>query len=153
MIQLLHQKKIEIAQKMHCVFQVSYAVEAKLLGAEEFFPPLKRTVADLQKSDTQFYGYWKQHSLAAVIELKKEPTSTHVQSLIVDPLYFRQGIGRKLLEFAERIASGVITVETGLANAPACALYENFGFVKEKTYLTDVGIEKIRFRLDKPQTS
>jgi hypothetical protein len=38
-------------------------------------------------------------------------------------------------------------VETGLANGPATALYQAFGFKVVRQWDTDHGVRKIRFRL------
>ena len=68
----------------------------------------------------------------------------------MDPDHFRQGIALELLEFAiKSYPSASYTVETGLKNAPAVSLYENFGFIRQKTYIADAGIEKVAFSLEK----
>ncbi len=41
MIERLQNSELEISNQIHSVFQLSYAVEAKLLDATDF-PPLKR---------------------------------------------------------------------------------------------------------------
>jgi ribosomal protein S18 acetylase RimI-like enzyme len=99
-------------------------------------------------SPTIFYGFWKEGVLAAAMEIKSTKGATHIQSLTVVPDYFRQGIGYKLLDFAiQAHPSALITVETGLGNTPAIRFYENFGFVKQKIWMTEVGIEKIAFTI------
>ena len=148
MINILDHENQQIAEKMHRIFQVSYAVEARLLDAKDF-PPLKRTVNDLMESDTSFFGYWQNEILAAVIEIEPFPSVFHICSLVVDPQYFRQGIAKNLINFTFKLLAGNrITVETGLANRPAIALYESFGFKEVKQYETDHGIRKIRFQLE-----
>ena len=149
MIKLLHHQKSSAANQIYQTFQVSYAVEAKLLGSDDF-PPLKRTAKDIMGSNTSFYGYLKEDALMAVMEIQINQTHIHIQSLTVDPLYFRQGIGNSMLNFAlDSFPSETYTVETGLGNIPAIRMYENFGFIKEKVWMTDVGIEKIAFILKK----
>ena len=148
MINILDHENQQIAEKMHRIFQVSYAVEARLLDAKDF-PPLKRTVNDLMESDTSFFGYWQNEILAAVIEIEPFPSVFHICSLVVDPQYFRQGIAKNLINFTFKLLAGNrITVETGLANRPAIALYESFGFKEVKQYETDHGIRKIRFEME-----
>ena len=88
MIEKLNHTDFEIAQKIYSVFQVSYAVEADLLKAMNF-PPLKRGLANFIKSTTDFYGYFYENELAAVIEIECKNHNTHIQSLVVDPFYFR----------------------------------------------------------------
>lgn len=149
MIKLLDHHDQSAAKQIFQVFQVSYAVEAALLGHPDF-PPLKRSVEHIMNSPTLFYGFWINDVLTAAMEIKLNEESTHIQSLTVVPEYFRQGIGYKLLYFGIRShPSPLITVETGLGNTPAIHFYENFGFVKQKTFMTDVGIEKIAFALKK----
>lgn len=149
MIRLLHHQESSAAKQIYQTFQVSYAVEARLLGSDDF-PPLKRTVKDIMESNTSFYGYLKEGVLMAVMEIHINQTYIHIQSLTVDPLYFRQGIGNSLLNFAiDSFPSETYTVETGLGNIPAIRMYENFGFIKEKIWMTDFGIEKIAFTLKK----
>lgn len=149
MIKLLAHTDPSKAKLIYQVFQVSYAVEAGLLRSDDF-PPLKRTVNDIQQSTTAFYGYWKHEKLTAVIEIRSNQIKTHICSLTVDPDYFRQGIAVELLEFAiKSYPSALYTVETGLGNAPAVSLYENFGFIRQKTYIADAGIEKVAFSLQK----
>jgi len=149
MIKLLHHQESSVAKQIYQTFQVSYAVEAGLLGSNDF-PPLKRTVKDILESNTSFYGYLKEDVLMAVMEIQFNRTHIHIQSLTVDPLYFRQGIGNSLLNFAiDSFPSETYTVETGLGNIPAIHLYENFGFIKQKIWMTEVGIEKIAFSLKK----
>jgi len=149
MIKLLHHQESSVAKQIYQTFQVSYAVEARLLGSNNF-PPLKRTVKDILECNTSFYGYLKRDVLMAVMEIQFNKTHIHIQSLTVDPLYFRQGIGNSLVNFAiDAFPSETITVETGLGNIPAIRLYEDFGFIKQKIWMTEVGIEKIAFKLKK----
>jgi ribosomal protein S18 acetylase RimI-like enzyme len=145
MIQKLNHKDINVAQKIHTIFQVSYAVEADLLNAIDF-PPLKRMISDFLKSNTNFYGYFQENELAAILEIKNDPGNTHIQSLVVDPYYFRQGIGQKLVAFVfENYKTSSFSVETGLENQPASLLYQKLGFIKIKDWDTDHGIRKVRF--------
>ncbi len=145
MIQKLDHTDHTIASEIRRVFQVSYVVEAELLGAEDF-PPLKRAVEDFLSSDTQFFGYFSEGELAAVMEIRTFTDSTLIQSLVVDPKFFRRGIGGEMVQFAlENFPSEVFNVETGAANGPAVKLYEKFGFRIIKEYLTKEGIRKVRF--------
>jgi ribosomal protein S18 acetylase RimI-like enzyme len=145
MIKQLDNKDKDIAKKIRSVFQVSYPIEAKLLNAINF-PPLNRTIDDFINSDTQFYSYWKDEALAAVMEISTNHNSTLIQSLVVDPKYFRQGIAGKLINFVfENYKTKVFNVETGLANLPAIKLYKRYGFKEIKQYDTEIGIRKIRF--------
>lgn len=135
------------AEDIRNVFQVSYAVEAELLNAKDF-PPLKRTVDEFLHSDNAFYGCWKNEILTAVIEVKHAVKSTHIQSLVVRPEFFRQGIGRKLVQFVlDSYETKTFTVETGVANDPAIRLYKHFGFIESKQWDTYHGVRKVAFEL------
>jgi ribosomal protein S18 acetylase RimI-like enzyme len=139
-----HENRL-IAENIYSVFQLSYAVEAKLLGAADF-PPLKRTVPNFLESRTSFFGYHRNDTLVGIIEIDALKTSFHICSLVVHPDYFRQGIAQELLNFIFRLLAGNnITVETGLANDPAVKLYKGFGFKEVGQYNTDHGIRKIKF--------
>ena len=149
MILKLEHKKNSVATAIQTVFQVSYAIEAALLKAIDF-PPLKRTVANFLDSDTDFFGYMINGDVAAVIEVDSNKEVVHIQSLVVDPRYFRRGIGRKLVQYVlDKYETKLITVETGLENIPAISLYKSFGFKEVKQWDTDHGIRKIRFEIVK----
>ena len=146
MIKKLNHTNSSIANKIRAVFQASYAIEAKLLNAVDF-PPLQRSLEDFIKSDTAFFGVFKNGELAGVIEVATTARSTHIQSLVVDPQFFRQGIAQSLLEFAlNTYDSTLFTVETGLENEPVTQLYQKFGFKAIKQWDTDHGVRKIRLK-------
>ena len=147
MIGKLEHTSEKVSKEIRAVFQASYAVEAKLLKAVDF-PPLKRTLAAFVHCTNDFYGYQINDGLVAVVELKYEEKRTHIQSLVVLPEYFRQGIASKLMRFIlENHPTKTITVETGLENNPAKQLYQSFGFVKTREWDTDYGVRKIAFAL------
>jgi ribosomal protein S18 acetylase RimI-like enzyme len=147
MIALIEHKKQDKALDIRRVFQVSYKIEAELLGAVHF-PPLSRRIEAFYNCPNDFVGYYEDHKLVAVIEMKKEVSSMHIQSLVVDPDYFRRGIARKLIQFVlEHYTITQFTVETGRDNGPARKLYEGFGFVLEKTYTAAENITKVRYQI------
>lgn len=149
MIKKLDHTNVAIAKQIRAVFQVSYVVEAELLQAEDF-PPLKRTVEEFIEADTLFYGFQLKDKLAAVMEIRTFPNNTLIQSLAVDPKFFRRGIGGKMVQFAlDNFPSKIFNVETGAANDPAVKLYEKFGFRIIKEYLTENEIRKVRFEKKK----
>jgi len=151
MIKKLNHKDKETATKIYLVFQASYKIEAELLQVKlDEFPPLKRKVGRFQDSTTNFYGFFKDSEIAAVIEIDFLNNTTDICSLVVHPLHFRQGIAKKLLDFAVKLYnSESVIVETGFANKPAITLYQNFGFVLQGKYMTLIGIEKVKFSLTK----
>ncbi len=145
MIKTLDHNKISTAKKIRAVFQISYAVEAELLNAVDF-PPLKRPIEAFNQSNNDFFGYFFKEELAAVIEVDQKTDSVHIQSLVVQPKFFRRGIGRKLVNFVlENYETPIFTVETGAENAPATELYLRTGFSKIEEFDTDHGIRKVRF--------
>jgi ribosomal protein S18 acetylase RimI-like enzyme len=149
MINILDQQEDTVAEKIYHVFQASYAVEAELLEAKDF-PPLKRTIIDFKNIDTSFFGHWIGKELTAVIEIEPSPNTFHICSLVVHPTYFRRGIASELITFIFKLLVGnKITVETGLANIPAIALYKSFGFKEVGQYDTDIGIRKIKLAIEK----
>ena len=86
--------------------------------------------------------------------MEEGPDHIHIRSLTVDPAFFRRGIGFKLLRFVdENFPARKITVETGNENYPAVDFYLNFGFKKNKVWMTDFGIEKVSFSLQKKSSS
>jgi len=150
MIKPLHHRNPKIGTMIFDVFQKSYAIEAALLNCDDF-PPLKRSIHAIQHSETSFFGYYTDRLLCAVMELEIYSNHIHVRSLTVEPNYFRQGIGYGLLQFViDEFRPRLITVETGHANHPAVNFYLNFGFKKDKVFMTEVGIEKISFSLETP---
>lgn len=145
MIEKLQNNNLEISNQIHSVFQLSYAVEAKLLNATDF-PPLKRPLESYLKSDNMFFGYLENTKLVGIIEIEFNNECTDINSLVVNPNFFRRGIARKLLEFVfNRFDSELFIVETGVNNKPATELYKNLGFKEVKQWDTDFGIRKILF--------
>jgi ribosomal protein S18 acetylase RimI-like enzyme len=141
----MNNKENKIAEEIRAIFQASYTVEAKMLKAVDF-PPLKRTAAQFLKSDSEFYAYYLIENIAGVIEIENNEDLTHIQSLVVYPKYFRNGIGRKLVQFIlDTYKSKIFTVETGVDNHPAIKLYKSFGFQEQKQWDTNHGVRKVRF--------
>lgn len=146
MIKKLDHTNLAIATKMSAIFQVSYAVEAKLLNAVNF-PPLQRPLESYIESTTTFFGYHIKDEIVGIIEVSPKEKTTHINSLVVSPHFFRQGIGRDLMDYIlQNFSSKVFTVETGLENIPASKLYTSFHFKEMKQWDTDHGVRKIRFK-------
>ncbi|MGB5498226.1 MAG: GNAT family N-acetyltransferase [Maribacter sp.] len=145
MIKKLDHRSIAVSEKIRSIFQASYAVEAKLLQAKDF-PPLKRDIDGFLHSDTAFYGYYKNQEMVAAIEIKDNKDATHIQSLVVAPEYFKQGIAQSLISYLfDTLDSTVYTVETGAANQPAKRLYIKNGFIEIGHYNAEFDIKKVRF--------
>ena len=143
MIEKLQNENIEVAREIHAVFQLSYAVEAKLLKAKDF-PPLKRPLQSFQSSENTFFGYLENTELAGVIEVELTDAYLDIHSLVVHPAFFRRGIASQLLAFLlHKYDAELFIVETGLDNKPAIELYKKHGFKEIKHWDTDFGIRKL----------
>lgn len=148
MIRKLEPTDKTVASLIHRVFQSSYAVEAELIGVSDF-PPLARCIEDISGSATDFYGYFEQDTLAAVIEVGLENEHLDIHSLTVAPEFFRRGIAGKLIDHVlNHFDYEIATVETAVVNAPAIRLYNKHGFVEFKRWTPAHGIEKLALSLD-----
>ena len=146
MIVKIDNKRNEIAVEIRRIFQASYVIEAKMLKVIDF-PPLKRTISQFIDSKSKFYAYYIKQNIAGLIEISSNKSITHIQSLVVYPKYFRQGIGKALVMFVlDTYASAVFTVETGIDNHPAINLYVSLGFVEQDQWDTNHGVRKVRFK-------
>ena len=98
-------------------------------------------------SKNHFYALLTKNDFLRVIEIDHNTSTTHIQSLVVDPAHFRQGIASQLLNKTFKIyKSSQYTVETGLDNNPAKQLYIKMGFKKIQVWQTSYGIKKIRMQ-------
>ena len=146
MISKINNKETKIAEEIRAIFQASYTVEAEMLKAVDF-PPLKRTVSQFLNSNSEFYAYYLIKNIAGVIEIENNENLTHIQSLVVYPKYFRNGIGSKLVQFIlDNYKAKIFTVETGIDNHPAIKLYKSFGFQEQEQWDTNHGVRKVRFK-------
>ena len=141
----IENKEIETAKKLYKIWQESYIVEKELLGAADF-PPLNRLASDFMESENDFLGLYEKKELLGVIEIAQKLNSVHLQSLVVDPNHFRKGIATKLInKVFDLYPATTYTVETGNSNIPAKKLYESLGFKKNKVWIAEFGIEKIKY--------
>ena len=112
MIQKLQNTELETAKKIRSIFQRSYAVEAEWLEAVDF-PPLKRPLEDYMRRDRDFFGRMKDGQMAGVAEIIETDSYVHIRSLVVDPKFFRLGIGKELMEFVmDSFETDLFIVET-----------------------------------------
>ena len=147
MIKEINHSEVKIAKQIYLIFQKSYKVEAKLLQATNF-PPLKRNVNDFIDCKNTFYAYYISEEIVGIIEVDSNNSSTHIQSLVVYPKFFRQGVGKSLVQFIfTKYKNKIFSVETGLLNQPAINLYAEFGFKEKKRWVTDHNVVKIRFEI------
>ena len=148
MIKKLNNKDEEISREIRAVFQASYRIEAQILNVEAIdFPPLKRTLQEFVNSNSEFYGVVRENKILAIVEISRQENVTDIDSLVVHPEYFRQGLGKQLMNFVlNTFKSETFTIETGLENKPATNLYEQLGFQEQKQWDTEFGFRKIKFR-------
>lgn len=143
MITKLENANENVADQIYAIFQSSYKVEARLIGAPDF-PPLLRSANDIARSKTDFYGFNFTGCLAAIIEIEKSDKRLDIHSLTVDPRYFRKGIADSLIYYVlESFDTGIAIVETAVVNKPAIKLYEKHGFRECKRWTPFHGIEKL----------
>lgn len=148
MITTLDNSDVHVASQIFAVFQRAYKIEAQLIGTLNF-PPLSRTVDHIKVSTTQFYGFSEGKCLAAVIEIAIDNEHLAIDSLTVDPDYFRKGIANKLIHHVlDNIGFSVATVETAVVNTPAIALYKKHGFFEFKRWTPAHGIEKLAMSIE-----
>ncbi len=147
LVEKIDHRTKKTAQQIYSVFQRSYRVEAGLLGVTSF-PPLLNTVHDISLRKTDFYGYWVGRELAAVAELDVSDHLVDICSFVVDPAFFRQGIGSRFLDIVlSHFPDRDKVVETGVDNHPAIALYKKKGFKEKGRWLTEIGIAKVRLTM------
>jgi ribosomal protein S18 acetylase RimI-like enzyme len=132
------------AERICRLLRDSYAVEARLIGVEDF-APLRRGIADIRNASSTFHGCSRGGSLVAVAEVEREADGTaNIAGFVVDPGAFRKGIGtRLLLHVLQVVGDSAVTVSTASANAPAIALYEKHGFGIRRHWRTDCGIAMV----------
>lgn len=147
MITTLENSNEVVAQQIHAVFQNSYIVEAEIIGVSDL-PPLSRSRQDILNAKTDFYGFIHNTCVAAVVEVNSFPTKLEINSLTVDPKFFRQGIAGLLLQYIlTSFDVELATVETAAQNAPAIKLYEKYGFRIIKKWTPSHGIEKVEMHV------
>lgn len=150
MFELLDHRSESVAVQIHALFQRSYEVEARLIGAEDF-PPLRRTVQQIRSSPGACLGARQGLDLVAAVEYAIDGSHLDIENLAVDPGYFRQGWGTRLLQaLLERVAWRTATVETAAGNLPAVALYEKTGFSLSRRWTTAECIEKVGLSRGRP---
>ena len=153
MIKKLDNSNTDVANKIFTIFQNSYKIEAELIGAV-VFPPLLRSAKDIENSTTLFYGFSESDCLAAIIEIVIEDKHLDINSLTVDPNYFKKGIASKLISYVLGITDfSEAIVETAVVNIPAINLYKKHGFVEFKKWTPSHGIEKIAMSVEYPLCS
>ncbi|WP_339724974.1 N-acetyltransferase [uncultured Paraglaciecola sp.] len=147
MIQQLENSNLDVAKQIFNVFQNAYKIEAQLIGVVNF-PPLSRSIKDIENSKTFFYGFSENGSLGAIIEIAIKDRRLEIDSLTVDPQYFRRGMAGQLIGYVLAIFEFTeARVETAIVNEPAIHLYRKYGFTEFKRWTPSHGIPKIAMSL------
>ena len=136
-IELVDHRLLPIVRQLHAVQMSAYAQEARLLGAI-YFPPLECTVEDVQASAEEFLAAFVGDEIVGAIsvDLGEGDKSVNVASLVVAPQFQRRGIGKALMAAVLAAHGGKqLTVQTGVKNLPALALYAQVGFVELRRWL------------------
>jgi ribosomal protein S18 acetylase RimI-like enzyme len=136
-----------VAEAIQGVMAAAYAVEAALLGVQDF-PPLRRTAAHIAATDARFLGIWDAGTLVAVAEVERAADErVHLGSVVVRPTHVRRGLASALLRrVLEADPGDDVTVSTGVRNEPARRLYAAHGFVVVRRWTTSDGIPMVTLR-------
>jgi ribosomal protein S18 acetylase RimI-like enzyme len=147
-IQRLDLLDTQIATQVLAVQRAGYQVEADLIGFAAI-PPLMESLAALQASTEQFYGYFVEGSLAGLIAYEFTADRLDITRLVVHPDFFRRGIARQLVAYVLVLthSPAIVTVSTGALNQPARLFYEQqgFEFVEEVTLPEGVTIARYQY--------
>jgi GNAT superfamily N-acetyltransferase len=141
-IEVLDHRVRRTAESIHAIQMVAYQQEASLLGVTDF-PPLRRTVNEIENSAERFFGARHELVLAGVIAIAggESASEWNISSLVVLPQFQRRGVGRALLgAVISRFLDRIFTVSTGAINQPALELYAKMGFVESRQYLSGCGM-------------
>lgn len=130
---------------LHSLNRRAYRVEADLIGYDGI-PGLVESLDELRGCGEEFHGLVEGGALLAAISFKREGGLVDIHRLVVDPVAFRRGLGRRLLRHVLAL-SGVhaAVVGTAEANLPACRLYESEGFVLTERFSVPPGLALVRF--------
>ncbi|MBA2176684.1 GNAT family N-acetyltransferase [Halobacillus locisalis] len=127
-IDILSHRDPKVATDILKIQQESYAVEAELINFSDI-PPFRDSVQSIVENDETFIGYMIEEKIVGVLAYKEEQEEIDIYRMMVDPAYFRRGIGESLLKhlFAT-MPNKPVVVQTGKGNEPAVNLYLKYGF-------------------------
>lgn len=154
MIEKIILKDAKIAEEFLNLQQLSYRVEAEIIGFAQI-PPLFETIQDLLDSEEHYLGYFDDGKLVGALsyEMSNEENivSVHICKMIVHPEHFKKGIASQLLRhlFEHKTDADEFVVSTGAKNDPAIQLYKKFGFVTafEEQVHPDLSMVTLKKRL------
>ncbi|MCZ8517779.1 GNAT family N-acetyltransferase [Paenibacillus filicis] len=155
MIEPIDLNDMQRVLEMLSLQQKAYRIEAELIGFEEI-PPLFDSPQTLRDAGETFFGaYSEEGRLIGAASCKQGAKELTICRMMVDPDYFRQGIGGRLLKHVEQLAlPGMrLKVSTGTNNTPAYALYIKHGYEPVQRQLVAPGITLTEFQKIKPPDS
>ena len=120
-----------VAERVAELQRAAYSREADLIGFDGI-PTMHESVDDIRsRVDLTWLAVYDDARLVGIVAWTREEDGTiDIDRLAVDPVSFRRGHGRALVEAVLRLPGAARwTVSTGTANAPARRLYESLGFV------------------------
>lgn len=137
----------EVAARVLALQRRAYRVESELVGSDEI-PPLHESLDELVASGETFLGALVGGQLAGVIAWRLDGETLDIHRLVVEPAYFRRGIGVALVRaaLAAGPAATLAIVQTGASNEPARMLYLGEGFEHVDEIEAAPGLRVARFR-------
>ncbi|QHW35282.1 GNAT family N-acetyltransferase [Paenibacillus rhizovicinus] len=146
MIRLISLDDSELLQRLLEVQHAAYRVEAELIGFDGI-PGLHDTAATLRDCGETFKGWFSEDGeLAGAIAWKTDGGIVDIHRLVVNPAYFRQGIGEALARDLLAANEGrAFLVATGSANLPAKRLYRKLGFTEMRERQAAPGLQITEF--------
>lgn len=154
MFEIIRMKDADAAEEVWALQHAAYRVEAAMIGVADL-PPLQDTVESLRQSQETFCGIrGPKGDLLGVIAYEQEQEGRYVICrVMVNPEYFRQGVGSRLLSHlldAFPCAHWSVTAEA--RNLPALGLYEKAGFSRTGAFQPAPGITLVRLERDNSQS-
>jgi ribosomal protein S18 acetylase RimI-like enzyme len=132
------------AEAIVALQRAAYRGEAELLGTDAL-PPLTETAAQLRACGEEIWVTGAGPD--AAVGLEPEGDALRLARLMVAPAAQRRGLGRAAVALALARAGGrAVVVSTGVANAPALALYEAAGFLRVGERTVPGGVRVVDLR-------
>jgi len=122
--------------------RAAYRVEANLIGFQGI-PQLHATADQLLTAGLTWIGAKIDGGVVAALAYRVEGEVCSIDRLVVDPGWFRRGLGSALV--ASLREHDLITVSTGTANLPACRLHEQLGSERAYDELIALGVSVTHF--------
>jgi ribosomal protein S18 acetylase RimI-like enzyme len=147
LITLRHRERlcIDDAGAIWRLQQSAYAVEAGLIGCDDF-PPLREGVDELLAAQESFLLAYCDNDLAGALSYTINEMGCLICRLVVSSEYFRRGIGRRMLHnlMVKTDPALPCRVVTAQANIPAIALYQEFGFQPGSAFASQECIDLVQ---------